>query len=143
MPPVERRQQRRPLRLGAGRPLRRIPVRRPAVDVLPVLDREVLEVAEPGVDPDQRRLRIVSLADARLTREPALPRRLDHQPRQPVAPPPVEPIGLRILVDQPLQRPLGLGEPGPDQGGVRCPSVTAAIRRFACAASPGFETMNG
>ncbi len=33
--------------------------------------------------------------------------------------------------------------PAASSGGVRCPSVTAAIRRFACAASPGLLTMNG
>ena len=61
--PAPRAARRAPRAAPPAPPRRRpaAPARRPArgaaVDVQPVLDREVLEVAEPGVDPDQRRLR--------------------------------------------------------------------------------------
>ena len=140
VPPVERREQRRPLRRRAGQPRARLARRRPPEDVQPVLDREVLEVAEPGVDPHQRRLRIVARPDARPRRParspapsprsaaPAARAAAGRAPRPghtrpPAAPAPAAP-SLR---------------PAPTSGGVRCPSVTAAIRRFACAASPGLR----
>ena len=104
MPPVERRQQPRPLRRRAREPLPLLPGRRPPEDVQPVLHREILEIAEPGVDPHQRPLRVVPRRDPRLPGQPARLRLLDDQPRQPLAPPPVQPLGLGVLVHQPLQR---------------------------------------
>ena len=69
----------------------------------PVLDREILEVAQPGVDPAQRLVGIGRVVDAGLAREPGALRGLDDQPRQPLAPPAVEPVGLGVFVDQPLE----------------------------------------
>ena len=46
---------------------------------------------------------------------PGLSRRLDDQPRQPLAPAAVEPVGLRIFVDQPLELPRVAVETGAGQ----------------------------
>ena len=55
---VERGKQRVALGLGAAGAQRvRLVGRVAAVDVQPVLDGEILEVAEPGIDPEQRRVR--------------------------------------------------------------------------------------
>ena len=82
--------------------------------------------------------------DAGFAREPAALRGLDDQAGQALAPAAVEAVGLRVFVDQPFElarlAPTG---PSPTSGGGRWPIVTAAMRRLACAASPGLLTMNG
>ena len=69
----------------------------------PVFDGEVFQVAQPGIDLAQRLVGMNLAGDAGLTRQPAALRRLDDQPRQQFAPPPVEPVGNGVLVHQPLQ----------------------------------------
>ena len=68
-----------------------------------VLDGEVLEIAQPGVDAAQRFVGRESGADAGLARQTAALRGLDDQRRQPLAPAAVEAVGLGIFVDQPLE----------------------------------------
>ena len=82
----------------------------------PVLDGEILEVAEPGVDAAQRLVRRVGFGDARFAGEPGLFGRLDDQLRQPVAAAAVEPVGLRIFVDQPLELLFVLVQSGRGEG---------------------------
>ena len=60
-------------------------------------------------------VRVFVAADSRLAGQSGLARRLDDQFCQPVAAAAVEPVGLRIFVDQPLQRLLALVEPGAGQ----------------------------
>ena len=115
VPPVERRDQPRPLRRRARQPRALLPRRRPPEDVQPVLHRQILQVAQPGVDPDQRPLRIVARRDPGLPRQPARPRLRHDQPRQPLPPPPVQPLRLGILVHQPLQRPRAFAQARPLQ----------------------------
>ena len=119
------------------------PTRLPAVDVQAVLDGEVLEVAQPGIDAAQRLVGIEIGADAGLARQAGALRAFDDQPREPLAAPAVEAVGLRIFVDQPLELARLAGQAGRTSGGGRWPMVTAAMRRLACAASPGLLTMNG
>ena len=115
-----------------------------AIDMQPVLDREVLEVAEPGVDPHQRRLGIVR----RARRPPRRPARSRARSRRSAAPAGRAGAG-RARRPGRIRRPAAPASrcaslrPAPVSGGVRWPSVTAAIRRLACAASPGLLTMNG
>ena len=96
----------RALALGGGARLpRRIVDVGPgaAIDMQPVLDGEVLEVAQPGVDLAQRLVGVEVGGDASLAGEPGALRGLDDEPRQKLAPPPVEPVGDGIFVDQPLE----------------------------------------
>ena len=78
-------------------------VRRAAVDVQAVLDRQVLQVAQPGVDAAQRLVGTCLRIDAGFARQPAALRGLDDQPRQPLAAAAVEAVGLGVFVDQPLE----------------------------------------
>ena len=71
--------------------------------MLAVLDGEVLQVAEPGVDAAQRLVGIGLRADAGLARQAAALRGLDDQPRQTLAPAAIEAVGLGVFVDQPLE----------------------------------------
>ena len=112
MAAVERGYQRRALGLGAFLADRLAVRLSAAVDVQPVLDGEILEVAEPGVDAAQRLVRRVGAGDAGFAGQPGLRGGLDDQLRQPVAAAAVEPVGLRIFVDQPFELLLVLVEPG-------------------------------
>ena len=77
-------------------------------------------------------------------RQPGPLRGLDDQPRQPLAPAAVEPVGLRVFVDQPLELAARRRtRPASTSGGGRWPMVTAAMRRLACAASPGIADDEG
>lgn len=78
-------------------------IRRAAIDMQAVLDREILDVAQPGVDATQRFIWRVGPGDAGFRGKAGLGGSLHDQLRQPVATAAVEPIGLRIFVDQPLQ----------------------------------------
>ena len=98
---VERCEQRRALGFGACSPQRIVDAGgRAAVDVQAVLDGEVLEIAQPGVDAAQRLVGRERGADAGLARQSGALRGLDDQRRQPLAPPAVEAVGLRIFIDQ-------------------------------------------
>ena len=88
---------------------------RAAIDVQPVLDGEVLEIAQPGVDAAQRFVGRERGADAGLARQTGALRGLDDQRRQPLAPPPVEAVGLRIFVDQTLQLARVAGQAAVDE----------------------------
>ena len=69
----------------------------------PVLDGEVLEVAQPGIDLAQSLVGVEVARDAGFFGKSAALRAFDDEPRQTLAPPPVEPVGDRIFVDQPLE----------------------------------------
>ena len=143
---VERGKQRaraRPRRsaCAAGR-LRRA---RAAVDVQPVLDGEILEVAEPGIDPAQRRRPGASVAaDAGFAGKPGLGARSRRS-----ASPAGRGGGGRARRPAHIRRPAAPASAGVRRArrrsaaaaGGRC--VTAAMRRLACAASPGLLTMKG
>ena len=137
--------QRCALGVGARRPCRVADCRiGAAVDVLAVLDREVLEIAQPGIDPRaalrrrrparQRRPRARARCVARPRRSAARAarggggrgRRLGRIRRP----------AVRVRA---RRRTMSAST----SGGGRWPIVTAAMRRLACAASPGLLTMNG
>ena len=69
----------------------------------PVLDREIFQVAQPGIDLAQRLVGMNLAGDAGLARQSRALRRLDDESGETLAPPPVEPVGDGILVHQPLQ----------------------------------------
>ena len=113
---VERCEQRRALSLGACSPQRIVAAGGgAAIDVQAVLDGEVLEIAQPGVDAAQRLVGRERGADAGLARQTGALRRLDDQRRQPLAPPPVEAVGLRIFIDQTLELSRVAGQPAVDK----------------------------
>src|SRR6266566_273361 len=89
-----------------------------AVNMLAVFNGEILEIAQPGIDLLERFVRAGCGSDTGLTRQAATLRRLDDQAAAPLGPPAVS-------------------------GGGKWPMVTPAMRRLACAASPGLLTMNG
>ncbi len=101
---VERGQESGALRRGAGLPggIDCLSFGHAPKHMQPVLDGDVLQVAEPGIDLAQRLVGVVAL-DAGLAGETGAPRGLDDQPRQTHPPPPVEPVGDGIFVDQPLE----------------------------------------
>ncbi len=100
---VERRDQRVALGGGAALPQRIVAAGLAPIDMQPVLDREVFQVAQPGIDLAQRLVGVNVAADAGLARKPGIPRFVDDEARQPLAPSPVEPVGDGIFVDQPFQ----------------------------------------
>ena len=82
--------------------------------------------------------------DAGLARQAGALRRLDDQRREPFAAAAVEAVGLGIFVDQALEFARIAGKARRStSGGGRWPMVTPAMRRLACAASPGLLTMKG
>ena len=102
---VERREQRRALRRGALLPRRIADLRRrAAVNVQAVLDGEVLEVAQPGIDAAQR---VVGRVGARaMPASRAKPLRCAVSTiscGEALAPAAVEAVGLRVFVDQALE----------------------------------------
>ena len=80
-----------------------------------VLDGEVLEIAQPGVDAAQRFVGRERGADAGLARQAGALRGLDDQRRQPLAPPAVEAVGLGIFVDQTFEFARVAGQPAGDE----------------------------
>ena len=112
---VERGEKRRALGLGAGVPTRVVGRGRAAVDMQAVLDGEVLEVAQPGIDAAQHLVGVRAGIDAGLAGEAAAPRGLDDQAGETVAAAAVEPVGLGVFVDQSLERAGIAREPGRDQ----------------------------
>ncbi len=120
-PAVERGDERDTLGIGARLPSRQqsrigaVRCRHAAVDVEAVLDREVLEIAQPGVDAAQHRVGIGLAGDSGLARQTAAPRRLDDQSGQALASAAVEPIGLGIFIDQALEVPRIVGQARGDQ----------------------------
>lgn len=81
----------------------------------PVLDGEILEIAEPGVDAAQRLVRRVGPGHSGFGGKPGLACGFDDQLGQAVAAAAVEPVGLRIFVDQPLEALLVLVQSGAGQ----------------------------
>jgi hypothetical protein len=71
--------------------------------VKPVLDGEVLEVAQPGIDLAERLIGMKVARGARFPRKSGALRGLDDELGKPLAPPPVEPVGDGVLVDQLLE----------------------------------------
>ena len=90
-------------------------VGRAAKDVQAVLDGEILEVAEPGIDAAQRLVGRVGFRHAGFGGEAGLGGGFDDQLRQAVAAAAVEAVGLRVFVDQPLELLLVLVEAGVGQ----------------------------
>ena len=80
-----------------------------------VLDREILEIAEPGVDAAQGVVRIVVGPHARFARQSGLLGMLQDQPREPLAPAPIEPVRLGVFVDQPLELARVAGQAAVDE----------------------------
>ena len=68
-----------------------------------VLDREILEVAQPCVDLAQGLVGRGVAINAGFAREAAPVRGFDDQPCQPLAPLAIKSIGLGIFVDQPFE----------------------------------------
>ena len=142
---VERGEQRRPLGRRAGRAASGSLARaaRP-IDMQPVLDGEILEVAEPGVDAAQRLVGRVALGDAGFGGKAGLLRavstisRASRSRRRRSSP-----SAWAYSSTSRSSSCCSSSSPAPTSGGGRWPSVTAAIRRLACAASPGLETMKG
>ena len=92
----------------------------------------------------QRLVRRVCLPDAGLRRQAGFPRGFDDQLPQPVAPPPSRPSAWAYSFDQAFEALLVFGR-DPPLSAVAADGrwVTAAMRRLACAASPGLETIKG
>ena len=145
MAAIERRKQRPTLGLRAFLPQRvGLAIGCAAKDVEPVLDGKILEVAEPGVDAAQRLVRRVRRRPHRPPRRCRCGRRC---PRS--ASPAGRGGGGRARRPAHIRRPAVRASACPrparlsSSGGGRWPSVTAAMRRLACAASPGLLTMKG
>ena len=82
--------------------------------------------------------------DTGLARQAGALRRLDDQAREALAPPPVEAVGLRVFVDQPLELARLAGQARRRRAAAADGRWSPpAMRRLACAASPGLLTMNG
>ena len=114
---VERRQQSDALGLRACLPERigRSRRRAAAEDMQPILDGEVFQVAEPGIDLAQRLVRIELRRHASLARKPRALRGLDDQPRQTLAAAAIQPVGDGIFIDQALKLLRGAAELGVHQ----------------------------
>ena len=113
---VERRDQSRALGLGACLPQRIVGAGgRAAVNVQAVLDGEVFEVAQPGIDATQGVVGRDRAADAGFARQSSALRGLDDQAREALAAAPVKPIGLGIFVDQAFELARIAGKPAGNQ----------------------------
>ena len=86
-----------------------------AVNVQAILDGEVFEVAQPGIDAAQGVVGRDRAADAGFARQSGALRRLDDQAREALAAAPVKPIGLGIFVDQAFEFARVAGKPAGDQ----------------------------
>ena len=71
-----------------------------AENMLAVFNSEVLEIAQPGVDAFEGFVGRRGGIDASLTSKAGPPRRFHDQSRKPLAPAPIESVGLRIFIDQ-------------------------------------------
>ena len=80
-----------------------------------ILDGEVFEVAQPGIDATQGVVGRDRAANAGFARQSSALRRLDDQAREALAPAPVEPIGLGIFVDQAFELARVAGKPAGNQ----------------------------
>src|SRR5262245_26704066 len=86
-----------------------------SVNVEPILDRKVFEVAQPSIDSAQHLVRSRIGREAGLTTKAGLLCRLDDQLGEALAAAAVDAIGLSILVNQPFE-PQGIsGQSGRDQ----------------------------
>ena len=102
---VERRQESGALGLRACLPERigDLSIGHAAEDVQAILDGEVFQIAEPGIDLAQRLVRIELRGNTSLAREPRALRGLDDQPRQTLAAAAIQPVGDGIFIDQALK----------------------------------------
>jgi hypothetical protein len=69
----------------------------------PVLQREVLEVAQPRIDLAQRLVGMHIARKSGFRCEPGALRGFDDEPRQTLAPAPIKTVGHRIFVHQALE----------------------------------------
>ncbi|MNX98577.1 hypothetical protein D3C86_1309930 [compost metagenome] len=116
MPAIKRSQQGSFFRFGAFKPQKiGLGFGTAAKNMLAVLDGEILEVAQKGVDARQGRIGIILHTHARLSCKPSLQRLFDNQFRQSVTPAAIQPIRLRIFINELFQRRLFRGKPGIDQ----------------------------
>ena len=77
-----------------------------------ILDGEVFDIAEPSVDPAQSVVRITLGLHSRLPGKACPLRRLDDEPRELLAPPAIEAVGLGIFVDQAFELACVAGQRG-------------------------------
>ena len=73
------------------------------IDMEPILDGEVLEIAQPRIDLLERVLVVLARTDARLAGKATTLCLVDDEPREPLAPAPVQAVGNGVLVDQALE----------------------------------------
>ena len=115
-PAIEGGDQRRALGRGTCLPRRVLDAGGiAAINVLAVLDGEILEIAQPGIDAAKRLVGCKYGADACLACKSGALRRLDDQGRQPLAPAPVKAVGLGIFVEQKFERVRLAGRPAGNQ----------------------------
>ena len=101
---VKRGDQGSPFGLGACPPSRIVVIEGgAAVNVQAVFDREVFQIAQPGVDAPQRFVRIDGSAEPGLAGQSGPLCGLHDKRCQPLAPSPVESVGLRIFIEQKLK----------------------------------------
>ncbi len=113
MPAIERGKQRLALGVGTGAAHRFAFVRRCAtIDMQAILNGEILEVAEPGIDAAQRLVGRVGLGDTRIAGKSGPGGRVDDQLRQTVAATAIEAVSLRVFIDQAFQLLLVLVQTG-------------------------------
>jgi hypothetical protein len=68
-----------------------------------ILDRKILEIAEPSIDAPQRIVGTVVGLHVRFDRKPGPLGLFQDQSREPFSPAPVKAIRLRVFVDKPLK----------------------------------------
>ena len=76
---------------------------RAPVDMKSVLDRKILEIAQPSIDAPQRIVGTVVGLHTRLDRKPGPFRLFQDQSREPFPPAPIKAVRLGVFVDEPLE----------------------------------------
>ncbi len=108
---IERSDERGPLANRTVAP-QRFGVRvRTAINVQPILDGKVLQVAKPGIDPLERGVRCIVAANAGIGSQAGVARLLNDQLCQPVTAAAIETVSLDIFVDQSFKHTLVVIEP--------------------------------
>ena len=72
-------------------------------DMKPVLDRKILEIAQPSVDAPQCIVGSIIGLHARFDRKPGPLGLFQDQSREPLPPAPIKAVCLRVFVDKPLE----------------------------------------
>ena len=101
---VQGGQDRSAFRFGARPPSRIANVDGLApIDMKSVLDRKILEIAEPSIDAPQCIVGSIVGLHARFDRKPAPLGLFQDQSREPLPPAPIKAVRLRVFVDKPLE----------------------------------------